>query len=161
MPGGRCGKPNNLPFGGALLDFSCNEGACFARSPEPSSTACVSIDRPRGLRVHTGGLLGPLDRLGDATPDRLEGEGVLFCSFFPPITMLSSATAADATAISIISAFCATTKHGQKLTSLDFGSYARIFHQTLAKMKLSHIGFTPHSPRAGWATQLRLQGMAF
>ena len=69
--------------------------------------------------------------------------------------------AEDATAISIVSAFCATTRHGQKLTSLDYTSFAKIFHQTLAKMKLSHIGYTPHSPRAGWATQLRLQGMAF
>ena len=67
----------------------------------------------------------------------------------------------DATAIAIVNAFAATTKFGQSLTSLDYNSYSRLLAQTMAKLKLSNIGYTPHSPRAGWATTLRLGGMAF
>ena len=69
--------------------------------------------------------------------------------------------AEDPFAISIISAFCATTKFGQALSSLDYIGYSKILSKTLAKMRLADMGFTPHSPRAGWATTLRLQGMAF
>ena len=67
----------------------------------------------------------------------------------------------DPTAIALVNAFCASTKHGQPLTSLDYNGFSKIFKSTLAKMHLTGLNYTPHSPRAGWATQLRLQGMPF
>ena len=107
---GRCGKPNDFPIGGALMGFSCGEGARLAQSPELSSGSCTSVDRPRDSQVFTGDLLkfgrpggGPGSGPGRATPERPGGEGELasFTSSFSSDTVLSSAAAADATAFSI------------------------------------------------------------
>ena len=69
--------------------------------------------------------------------------------------------AEDSTALAIVQAFASTTKPGQKLSSLDYGRYKGVFDRTLKDMGLHDLHFTPHSPRAGWATQLRLAGFPF
>ena len=67
----------------------------------------------------------------------------------------------DQTALTLLSAFAATTKPGQKLSNLDYQRFKNIFDRTLKDMGLVDLGYTPHSPRAGWATQLRLSGVPF
>ena len=110
---GRCGKPNDFPIGGALMGFSCGEGARLAQSPELSSGSCTSVDRPRDSQVFTGDLLkfgrpggGPGSGPGRATPERPGGEGELasFTSSFTSDTsdtVPSSAASADTTAFAI------------------------------------------------------------
>ena len=65
------------------------------------------------------------------------------------------------TALALISAFAATTQPGQKLTNLNYNRFRGILDRALKDLGLSDLGYTPHSPRAGWATTLRLSGMPF
>ena len=67
----------------------------------------------------------------------------------------------DTTAMALISAFAATTPHGAGLSSIDYAQYKRCLDNATRALGLADIGFTPHSPRAGWATRLRLGGMPF
>ena len=69
--------------------------------------------------------------------------------------------AEDPVALALVAAFASTTKPGQRLTSLNYTVYKKLLDQTLAHMGFADLGFTPHSPRAGWATHLRLTGMPF
>ena len=67
----------------------------------------------------------------------------------------------DPTAMAIIAAFAATTAPGSALSSLDYNQYSRCLLSATRQLGLSNLGFTPHSPRAGCATQLRLSGLPF
>ena len=67
----------------------------------------------------------------------------------------------DPTAISILAAFGSSTRPGQKLTSLGYNQFRAIMDRALKDLGLTDLHFTPHSLRAGWATQLRLSGMPF
>ena len=67
----------------------------------------------------------------------------------------------DQTALTLISAFAATTRPGQLLTNLNYDRYRTILDRALKDLGLADLGFTPHSPRAGWATSLRMAGMPF
>ena len=65
----------------------------------------------------------------------------------------------DQTALALISAFVAATQPGKKLTNLNYNRFRGILDRALKDLGLSDLGYTPHSPRAGWATTLRLSGM--
>ena len=65
------------------------------------------------------------------------------------------------TALTILSAFAATTKPGQKLSGLNYQRFRSLLDRTLKDMGLADLKYTPHSPRAGWATTLRLAGVPF
>ena len=67
----------------------------------------------------------------------------------------------DQTALALISAFAAATQPGQKLTNLNYNRFRGILDRALKDLGLSDLGYTPHSPRAGWATTLRLSGLPF
>ena len=69
--------------------------------------------------------------------------------------------AEDPVAIAIVSAFARTTKPGCRLTSLDYNGYYKLLTSGLRDLGLSQIKYTPHSPRAGWATAHRLSGLSF
>ena len=60
-----------------------------------------------------------------------------------------------------MAAFAASTKHGQKLTNLDYPRYKNILDKAVKDLGFQDLHFTPHSPWAGWATQLRLSGVPF
>ena len=67
----------------------------------------------------------------------------------------------DQTALALIFAFAATTQPGQKLINQNYNRFRGILDRALKDLGLSDLGYTPHSPRAGWATTLRLSGMLF
>ena len=67
----------------------------------------------------------------------------------------------DPIAMALIAAFASTTPPGSALSSLDYSQYSRCLHCAARQLGLSTIGYSPHSPRAGWATQLRLSGVPF
>ena len=67
----------------------------------------------------------------------------------------------DQTALALISAFAATTKPGQNLTNLNYNRFRGILDRVFKDLDLANLGYTPHSPRAGWATTWRLSGMPF
>ena len=67
----------------------------------------------------------------------------------------------DAIAIALIPAFASTTPPGSALSSLDYNQYSRCLAFAARQLGLNTIGYSPHSPRAGWATQLRLSGVPF
>ena len=67
----------------------------------------------------------------------------------------------DQTACALTSAYAATTKPGQNLTILNYNRFRGILDRALKDLDLTDLGCTPHSPRAGWATKLRLSGMPF
>ena len=65
------------------------------------------------------------------------------------------------TALALVSAFAATTKPGQNLTNLNYNRFRGILDRALKDLDLADLGYTPNSPRAGWATTLCLGGMPF
>ena len=67
----------------------------------------------------------------------------------------------DPVALALVAAFVASTPNGSPLSSLSYQDYSKVLHRTLRQMRLGDIGYTPHSPRAGWATGLRLSGVPF
>ena len=44
---------------------------------------------------------------------------------------------------------------------MDYSQYSRCLANASRQLGLRAIGYTPHSPRAGWASQLRLSGVPF
>ena len=67
----------------------------------------------------------------------------------------------DPVALCIVSAFARTTRPGCKLTSLEYGAYYKLITRAAREVGVGHIKYTPHSPRAGWATAHRLNGLSF
>ena len=67
----------------------------------------------------------------------------------------------DPVGIAIVVAFASTTRPGCRLTSLSYIDYSKLIARTCRELNIGDLGFTPHSPRAGWATTLRLDGMGF
>ena len=67
----------------------------------------------------------------------------------------------DEVAIRLIAAFYASTPDQARLTQHStYSSYKRVLDQAWSTGGFSAIRFTPHSARAGWATEMRLRGMA-
>ena len=81
---------------------------------------------------------------------------------FPPSEAdLPPVLTEDEVAITLISAFYASTFDGARLTQhASYQSYKRVLDRAWRTIGHSKLRFTPHSARAGWATEMRLRGMA-
>ena len=71
-------------------------------------------------------------------------------------------TTSDPIARILITAFWSSTPDGAYLTPI--GTYSRWSSLLRRAWQMAHVeqlGFTAHSPRSGWATELRLKGVSF
>ena len=53
------------------------------------------------------------------------------------------------------------SKSGERLIPYTYENYRRILNVVSKDLKLEHLGFTPHSPRSGFATDLVASGTGF
>jgi hypothetical protein len=68
----------------------------------------------------------------------------------------------DPIAVKMIEALYRSTPPGSKLVGINGYQACRgLLNKACQIARLSHVGFTPHSPRAGWASEKRLAGVSF
>ena len=48
-----------------------------------------------------------------------------------------------------------------KLIGVSYEQYRRLLNKCLAELDLGHVGWSPHSPRAGFASDLIVRGCGF
>ena len=65
-------------------------------------------------------------------------------------------------AVKMIEALYRSTPPGSKLVEINgYQAYCELLRKACNIARLTHVGFTPHSPRAGWASEKRLAGVSF